>query len=155
MGSHWSDPYASVLEEADGIVLLMDQRPSSVVACKEAAGLCVRLGIPQSRISFVLNRCSRQARVTSCDCALTLGADRVIEVDDGGGEVDECLSMGRPSLLLESSGRFSESVSKLVEELVPGISNERCSGVEKPRQPSGLGILRGILGHGSQGRMAR
>ena len=149
VGPHWADAHASVIELAGSVVMLMDQRTSSVAGCKTALGLCVRLGIPSSRITFALNRCSKRMRITSVDCAMALGVSEVIEIEDGGDEVEDCMSVGRPSALLAGQGRFVQSVEELLAHSVPGLELPRAEARSKRERQVGTGLMRGLFGKAS------
>ncbi len=148
--SHWADSHALALESADLMALLMDQRSSSVIACKAAAALSSRLGTPSSKIAYVLNKCSSKAKLSEYDCSMALGTDRVVRIEDGGDAVDECLSCGRPSALLEGKSKFFDSVELALDELVPVLNRSEQSQIEyDPSNVSNKGLLRGIFGRNS------
>jgi len=116
-GSFWSELQAMLAKHADRLVFVMDQRATSVRGCKQAVDLCIRLQIPSIRFGFLLNRCTRNAPLTSLDVSLALGGVEVCTVADGGPLVDEMLALGSPYELLESDMSFKESFDELFTTL--------------------------------------
>lgn len=120
-GSNWTDSHGDIAALSDAVIFLMDQRPTSVQGCKEAADLCVRMGIPTSKLMFMLNRCSGRDGISTYDCALALGVPNVMELQDGGSEVEEAMSMGIPSSLLMSGNALIASVGEAYAEVAKGF----------------------------------
>lgn len=118
-GAFWSEQHAQIIESADRILFLLDQRPASIRACAHALDLCARCGIPTQSFLFVLNFCSRKALLTSLDASCALQGVRVEELKDGGKEVGELLSAGLPHELISTKNPFSESLRELCLSLLP------------------------------------
>jgi pilus assembly protein CpaE len=116
-GSFWSDLHAVLARRCSHLVFLMDQRSTSVNACKQATDLCVRLQVPQARFLYALNGCGRYAALSAQDVSLALGGAEVCELADGGALVDELLSLGCPGELAYSKNAFVLSLSALFEQL--------------------------------------
>ena len=140
-GANWDDLHAEAMDVCDIVMLVMDQRPSSVRRCIEARDLCLRMGIPSSKLAFVLNRCSHKGQVTSYDCALSLGVDRVFEVADGGGEVDEVLSFGVPGRLLDAGNPAVGSADEMLRQIL-GMLGLKVEGPGGQRARTWKGIAR-------------
>ena len=117
-GAFWTEIQASVMDVSDVIIMLMDQRSSSLRACQRARDLCSSLGIPSSRFLPVLNRCSGRSPLSGMDVAFALGVDRVVELRDGGDEVEELLSLGKPGELFAANNAFARSATELLESLL-------------------------------------
>jgi pilus assembly protein CpaE len=128
-GSFWMDVHAMAVRHCDHIILLMDQRATSVEACKRAIDLCLRLQAPQARLHYLLNGCGRHAALTARDVSLALGGVEVRCLVDGGSLVDELLALGCPLELLESGNAFATSV----EDFLDGLTGNRILSTGGPR----------------------
>ncbi len=141
-GAFWSEQQAQIIESADRVVFLLDQRPSSIRACSHALDLCARCGIPTQSFWFVLNFCSRKALLTSLDVSCALQGVKVEELKDGGKEVGELLSAGLPQELIAAKNPFSESLKELCRALLP----DKTSPAQTPAQEAGTHKKGRLLG---------
>jgi pilus assembly protein CpaE len=119
-GSFWNELHAELASRCDHLVFLMDQRSTSVTACKQAIDLCIRMQLPQARFLFALNGCGRYAALSAQDVSLALGGVDVCEIADGGSLVDELLALGRPGELVRSGNAFVSSLDDLLGHLTFG-----------------------------------
>ena len=78
----------------------VDQRASSVRACRHALDLCLRCGIATGSFLLAVNRCTRHAPFTSIDVSSALDGAHVAELADGGREVEELLGAGMAQSLV-------------------------------------------------------
>jgi pilus assembly protein CpaE len=117
-GSFWTDVHARVAQQCDQLVFLMDQRATSIEACKQAVDLCLRLHVPQMRFRYLLNGCGRHAALMPMDVSLALGGVEVCALADGGTLVDELLALGCPLELLESKNAFVASLEDFLDTLM-------------------------------------
>ena len=141
-GSFWSEFQAVLAKKADKLIFVMDQRATSVRGCKQAVDLCVRLQIPSVRFGFLLNRCARNAPLTTLDVSLALGGVEVYGIADGGHLVDEMLSLGNPYGLLDNDAALQESFEQLLASLkVAGHSSQ----TPHARVAPALGALSSII----------
>lgn len=141
-GAFWSEQHAQIIESADRILFLLDQRPSSIRACSHALDLCARCGIPTQSFLFVLNFCSRKALLTSFDVSCALQGVKVEELKDGGKEVGELLSAGLPQELIAAKNPFSESLRELCRSLLP----DKTGSAQVPAEESGTHKKGRLLG---------
>lgn len=141
-GSSWSDLNADIVEWSDVVVFVMDQRATSVRGCRAARDLCIRMGIPSSKFCFVLNRCTGSGQISVYDCALSLGVDVVHEVPDGGAEVEEALSLGIPSTLMDVAGPLVESIGDILSATMSRFGLK----IQEPAPRSGGGAFKGLFG---------
>lgn len=118
-GGSWGELHARLLEQGAASVLLMDQRASSVRACRHALDLCLRCGIATGSFLLALNRCGRHAPFGSADVSAALDGARVVELADGGREVEELLGAGCADLLIESGNGLCGSLDRVLDELLP------------------------------------
>lgn len=116
-GTAWGEQHALLLERATNPVFLMDQRVSSIFACKRALGLCARMGIATRSFAFVLNRCSRNAPFAGIDVAMALQGAHVLELRDGGREVEELLGAGMAGELCYTKNEMVRSMRLALDEM--------------------------------------
>lgn len=131
-GSFWSELHALVLEKADSIVFLVDQRPSSLRATVHAVELCARLGIATGSFNYAVNRHERESLLSAVDVSCALRGAHATELPNGGRIVDELLGAGYPDELLEADGPFVEAVECLLARLLPA---EMASVFEREKAP--------------------
>ena len=118
-GSFWSEQHAALLERSSTALFLVDQRPSSLRACKHALDLCVRCGIATHPFLFAVNRCTRNAPLTSIDVSCALQGAHVIELPEGGREVSELLAAGMPFELINAHNELCLGIERMLLELLP------------------------------------
>ena len=117
-GSFWTDIHAHMVQCCDHLVFLMDQRATSIEACKQVVDLCVRLQAPRARFIYLLNGCGRHATFSTQDVMLALGGVEVLGLADGGSLVDELLALGCPRELLVSGNALVASLEALLNSLL-------------------------------------
>ncbi|MCL2888958.1 MAG: chromosome partitioning protein ParA [Eggerthellaceae bacterium] len=118
-GAFWSEQHAALLERSSTALFLVDQRSSSLRACKHALDLCVRCGIAVHPFLFAVNRCSRNAPLTSIDVSCALQGAHVIELPEGGRDVSELLAAGLPFELINTRNDLCIGIEKMLLELLP------------------------------------
>lgn len=118
-GSGWAEHHVVLLEQSSAALFLIDQRASSLRACKHALQLCNRCGIATSPLKFALNRCSKNALFTSIDVSCALRGAPVFELRDGGALVDEYFSTGSADQLVEEGNDLAVSLSAALAKLLP------------------------------------
>lgn len=140
-GSYWNELQAILLERDSKSIFLVDQRPSSVNATKKALELCNRCGIATGSVMFAINKCSKHALFTSIDISCALQGSQVAEILDGGLEVDEFLSSGKPIELINNKNPFAVSMWSIMESILPKhllSTRDKYSNNEKQRRKKGL-----------------
>ena len=136
-GAAWAEQHAVLLERCSKALFLIDQRGSSLRACRRALDLCARCGIAVNPFLFAVNFCAKNAVLTSIDVSCALRGAETYEIADGGAEVESSFSEGRPVDLLETGNPFAQSLQQVLPALVPAI-------LEQPDDSaslSGLGML--------------
>lgn len=136
--SFWNELQAILLENENKSLFLIDQRPSSIHSTKTAIDLCDRCGIATGSVLFALNRCSKKALFSSVDVSYALNNATVVEVVDGGLEVDECLSSGQALDLIQNQNPFAVSLWNILEDLLPK-TNEQNDNLQVSRNMSRFG----------------
>ena len=118
-GAAWAEQHAALLERSSAALFLVDQRATSVQACKHALDLCARCGIATGPFQFALNRCAKGAPLTSVDVSCALQGAPVFELKEGGRDVEDYLSSGSASELLDVRNEFAKSLENVMEHLLP------------------------------------
>lgn len=119
-GGAWAEQHAALLERCSTALFLVDQRLSSIRACRHALDLCARCGIATGQFQYAVNRCFKGSPLTSIDVSCALQGVSVFELKDGGPEVEESLNGGAASDLVVSGNEFVKSVSVMMERILPG-----------------------------------
>lgn len=122
-GAGWDEQRLALLERSVSTLFLVDQRASSVRACRHALDLCLRCGVATSSFLLAVNRCTRHAPFTSIDVSSALHGAHVVELADGGREVEELLGAGMAEALAESRNPLCVSINRLLDEIMPGTSD--------------------------------
>lgn len=118
-GAAWAEQHAVLLERCSSALFLVDQRASSVRACRHALELCARCGIASGPFQFAVNRCSKNAPLTSIDVSCALQGAPVFELKDGGSDVEDYLAGGAVAELFESRNDFCISLEHVMGQLLP------------------------------------
>lgn len=142
-GPSWSDIHLHLLEVSNAALFLVDQRPSSLRACRHALDLCARCGIASQPFLFAVNRCSRRALFSSMDVSCALQGVRVHELLDGGRAVEELLGTGQPLELIDSGNPLAQSVSALLSDVLPRTAEEAGEVALPKRRKRLFGFRRG------------
>lgn len=119
-GGSWTERTLELIERSNKTIMLMDQRTSSIRACQRAHELCLRCGIATGSLIFLLNRCSKKSPFTSLDISCALQGASVVELRDGGYEVEELLASGLAAELVQSKNWFARSVRNIWSEVFDG-----------------------------------
>ena len=107
-GANWGEQHAVLLERSSRALFLVDQRASSLRACKHAVELCARCGIAASPFLFVANRCSKRSLFSSIDVSCAMQGAHAAELKDGGVEVEQALGTGLAYDLVSSRNAFAQ-----------------------------------------------
>lgn len=118
-GSLWGEQHAVLAERASRVLFLVDQRASSLQACKRALSLCGRCGIPTGQFLFAVNRCKRGAPLSSIDAACLLQGASVVELRDGGRAVDELMAAGQSLGLIQDENPLCVSLENVLADILP------------------------------------
>lgn len=132
-GASWAECHAALIERSDCALFLVDQKASSVRACRHAVELCERLGIATANFEYAINRCRRGALFTSIDVSCALQGAHVFELKDGGADVEELLGAGAGAELVQTRNDLCTSVSAMLDELLPSSAGQ----AKKRRSPGG------------------
>ena len=130
--SHWDEMLAQLLERSSHVLFLVDQRAASLRASKHALEMCARCGIATTPFVFAVNRCSKNALLSSFDVACSLGGSRAVELKEGGKEVDELLGAGLPLDLIDSRNDLCLSLERALLDILPNDAEGSASGALGP-----------------------
>lgn len=131
-GATWAEQHAVLLERSSVSLFLVDQRVSSVRACRHALELCGRCGIAASPFQYALNRCSKGSPLSTLDVSSALQGAPVFELKDGGRDVEDYLSGGAAAELIEVRNEFAKSLERVMERLLPGGSRRSADQMKAP-----------------------
>ena len=137
-GANWGEQHAVLLERSSRALFLVDQRASSLRACKHAVELCARCGIAASPFLFVANRCSKRSLFSSIDVSCAMRGAHAAELKDGGVEVEQALGTGLAYDLVSSRNAFAQSVRELMGEVVGEAAGSLASSEESEAPSRGL-----------------
>ncbi len=118
-GPVWADGHMMLMERSANTLFVVDQRPSSIRACRHALEVCARCGVPSQPFRFALNRCARGALFSSIDVSCALQGASVAELQDGGRAVEELLGAGQPLDLIDDANGLCVSLENLLADLLP------------------------------------
>ena len=118
-GASWSEYHAALLERASAALFLIDQRASSLAACRHALELCGRCGIATGPFRYALNRCAKGALFNTIDVSCALQGQPVFELRDGGHEVEEFMGAGAAAELIDEKNDLCTSLQHIVEQILP------------------------------------
>lgn len=137
-GANWGEQHAVLLEQSSRALFLVDQRASSLRACKHAVELCARCGIAARPFLFVANRCSKRSLFSSIDVSCAMQGAHAAELKDGGVEVEQALGTGLAYDLVSSRNPFALSVRELMGEVAGEAAGSLASSEESEASSRGL-----------------
>ena len=141
-GAAWAEQHAVLLERSSKALFLVDQRASSLRACRHALDLCARCGIATGPFSYAVNRCAKGAAFTSIDVSCALGGAHVFELADGGRDVEELLGAGAPFELVDARNPLCASIERLLREVLPDAAGLEAPDDAARRRRGGLRLRR-------------
>ncbi|MEF9875838.1 MAG: P-loop NTPase [Gordonibacter sp.] len=118
-GAAWAEHHVLLLERCSKALFLVDQRPSSLRACRHALDLCARCGIATGPFLFAANRCSKGALLSSIDVSCALKGAAAVELRDGGREVEELMGAGQPLDLISAKNDLCTSLEHVLVDILP------------------------------------
>ena len=145
-GSFWLESHALLLEHASKALFLVDQRSSSLKACKHALELCARCGIAANPFMFAANCCTKGALFSSLDISCALKAAHSVELKWGGKEVEELLCAGMPLELMNENNDLCESIEQVLRSILPQTPAHQLSAQAKEQGLQNVELVRGWFG---------
>jgi pilus assembly protein CpaE len=120
-GQFWSGLTGDLLCTSDLVLLIMDQRESSIYGAIKAFELCQRLGIPAARITCVINRALGKTKSERDRLHDIFETDDIFWLGDGKSAVEALVGTGRVEEFLESGTAPLHDIESLLTELFPRI----------------------------------
>lgn len=110
-----NETVAQALELCDRCLLVGDQRALSLESLSAQQELCVRMGIPRTKLVCVMNRCDARHRDEGflSRVRFQVQTPQIVRVADGGSEVMQMLAIGSAGELATMRNRFALSVADL------------------------------------------
>ena len=121
-GSYWTLFHAELLEQSDLALCILDQSIVGVRATSELRDHCRRLGIPPSRLLFVMNKV-HSSGLRDEDVAEVLMADKVFSIRDEGMTLARLFDSG-DFAQLGSQTSFMAQLFELLDEIA--IRSDLC-----------------------------
>ncbi len=134
-GSFWDESHAVVLERSEKVLLLIDQRFSSLKAARRCLDLCARCGIATVPFVLVVNKVSRNCRISLEDASGFFDDAPTAFLRDGGSDVEEMLSAGMSDELLSSRNELCSSLAHLLDGVLP-FASIADGGADRERRPA-------------------
>ncbi|HEY0721814.1 MAG TPA: AAA family ATPase [Gammaproteobacteria bacterium] len=120
-----------LLESADRVLLVVQQSVSHIQDAKQMLRyLTTYLGVPEQRITIVVNRWDKRAPLSSSDIEKALGIKDLLCIPNDFARVAESANLGTPLLESAPSSQVSRAMMRLAEML---------SGKKAAADESGLG----------------
>ena len=141
-GSFWTEGHIRLLEVSTNALFLMDQRPASIQAGKRALDLCSRCGLASHPFLFAVNRCGRNALLSSIDISCALNGAKVSELKEGGREITEMMGAGMAVRLVETRNDLCQSLSDFLQGVIPAGVGDAVVSDAVPKAPSKRGPFR-------------
>ena len=117
-GSRFSEPCLAAMELADEVIVVTTPEAVSVNAARESRRVLEDLlGVPSSRIRFLLNHPQPYGKLTRAELANQLGNERIVEVPFGGEEVARSALDGFPLVMGRSGNTAARAIVALAREL--------------------------------------
>lgn len=120
-GQFWSGLTGDLLCSSDLVLLVMDQRESSVYGAIKAQELCQRLGIPAARIVCIVNRAPGKSKSERERLRGIFETDDIYWIGDGKAAVEALVATGRVEEFLESATAPLADIESVLSELFPRI----------------------------------
>lgn len=120
-GQFWSGLTGELLCSSDLILLVMDQRKTSVYGAVKALELCQRLNIPTARIACVMNRATGMPKGELEKIQNALNCGKLYLLADGKAYVESLVSTARIEELVEGEGTPLPDVHRLLADLLPRV----------------------------------
>lgn len=115
----WDDAHIEMLSRSHASVFVIDQRPSSLRACRHLLALCARCGVATQAFTYVINRCSRKSLFSSIDVSCSLQGAHVHELCEAGPHLEELFGLGRPQDYFDEQPKFVQQIINLTREILP------------------------------------
>ena len=120
-GQFWSRLTAELVISSDLVLLIMDQRESSIYGAIKARELISRLGVPSAHIACIGNRCTAKPKSEAARIRDAVGCDEAFCLCDGKSSVEALIGTGRIEELVESGSAPIPDAERMLADLLPRI----------------------------------
>ncbi len=114
----WNELTARLVAAADHYLIVMDQRPSTIVSAIKAAELALASGVPSVRASAVYNRWNNKLKINCDSVRKALGCEAVYALPDGRDDIEFYLSNSSVMELLASGNVLIGAVGNMLSEVL-------------------------------------
>ena len=123
----YDDRMLAVLDLADVYVLVLTPHLGTLRSARHFLDVARKLGYPDDRMVFVLNRASHLGGLVLDDVSGVLGSRRILQVPTGGPEVTQAVNEGKPVVVHQTRSPVARALQSLGEQVQQRI------GVPSPR----------------------
>lgn len=155
-GAYWTLFHSELLEQSDLALCVFDQSIVGVRATLELRELCRRIGVPSSRLVFVMNRV-REGGIDRKSAAEVLGAEKVFSIADAGSKLVDLFDSGNLEQILQE-GSYMAGLYPILDELAVRSDlriHDTVSLRYTMRREAGTRLLSGTRDPGARSREAR
>lgn len=107
----------AVLDSADVHVVVLTGTLGALRNTRHFLDLAVKLGYPQDRMCFVLNRANSMGGLNFDDVAKALDTRRIVGIPSAGALPTQAINDGRPLLARQPRGAFAQSFAAITEQV--------------------------------------
>ena len=101
----YDDRMLAVLDLADQYVIVLTPHIGTLRSARHFLQIARKLGYPEDRMLFVLNRASHLAGLKLDDISGVLGSRRIVQIPTGGPEVTQAVNEGNRSSCIRRARR--------------------------------------------------
>jgi pilus assembly protein CpaE len=113
----YDDRMLAVLDLADVYLVVLTPHLGTLRSARHFLDVARKLGYPDDRMIFVLNRASHLAGLVLDDIGGVLGSRRIIQVPTGGPEVTQAVNEGKPLVLHQARSPVARALQGLAEQV--------------------------------------
>jgi pilus assembly protein CpaE len=113
----YDDRMLAVLDVADLYLVTLTPHLGTLRSARHFMEVARKLGYPDDRMVFVLNRASHLAGLVLDDIAGVLGTRRIVQIPTGGPEVTQAVSEGKPLVLHQGRSPVARALQALAEQV--------------------------------------
>jgi pilus assembly protein CpaE len=113
----YDEKLLAVLDRADSILLIVTPDLGAMRNARHFLHLAQKLGYPQSKLNFVVNRANSKVGLTAGDVERTLGPGNYFHLGSYGRTLTTSRNMGQPAVLSQPRSEFARAIRRIAEHL--------------------------------------
>jgi pilus assembly protein CpaE len=113
----YEEKLLAVLDRADSILLIVTPDLGAMRNTRHFLHLAQKLGYPQSKLNFVVNRANSKVGLTVGDVERTLGPGKYFQLGSYGRTLTTSRNMGRPAVVSQPRSEFARVIRRIAEHL--------------------------------------